>query len=319
MSSKYDSDNVKVFDNEVLENLIEDQIITKLNLSQFATADNSLAQKAGMKKVIRKCIGTGTGEVLAMGEGNTGVLGSYFIDTEYEVETYQAKYPFYDEQEMDDPIAIQAMADRMTSDFINKVSVDVVAELGKGTNKMYGCTWGYDVIADANSAFPKEDPSAGMCFLLVSRKDLAAWKKSLKNELHYVEAFARTGYIGSVDSVNMFVSDAVPQGKAFVATKEAVTVFTKKGFELEAERDADHRLNTIYGRKVDLTALTNDDKVIVLLAAADPRTGKTLVAEKPEDWDSKYNTDYYFYDAVAGTCKLNTESDWDKVAGFIYA
>lgn len=315
----YDSTNVQPFDNEVLENMIEDQLITKLNMAQFAHTDNSLAEQPGMVKRIRKYIGTGHGETLAMGEGNTEVLGSYFVDTPYRVETYQAKYPYYDEQEMSDPIAIDTLAKRMTTDFINKVSNDVVAELGKGTNKMWGVTWGYDAIADANSAFPHEDPTAGQCFLLIARKDLAAWKKALKGSLQYVEAFVRQGYIGSVDGVNLYVSDAVPAGKAFMGTREAVTMFMKKGFRLESERKPDTRENVIYGRKVQLTALTNDDQVIVLLAAVDPRSGKTLVEAKPDDWDSKYATDYYFYDAVAGTCALNTESDWAKVAGYIYA
>lgn len=138
--SKYDTQNVKTFDNEVLETMIEDQIITKLDLNQFATVDTSLTEAPGMKKKIRKYIGKGSGQVLAMGEDNTEVLGTDFIDTEYEVETYQACYPYFDEQEMNDPQAIDALAARMSSDFVNKAYTDIIREYRKGTNKMFGCT-----------------------------------------------------------------------------------------------------------------------------------------------------------------------------------
>lgn len=298
--SKYDTSTVKVFDNEALSQYIEDQLITKLNMSQFSTADNSLAEQPGMVKRIRKYVGNGEGQILAMGEGNTQDLGTEFVDVTYEVQTYQNRYTWYDEQEYDDPMAIESLAQRMVTDFTNKVSKDVVAELGKGTNKMYGVTFNYDAIADANSFFPHESPTPEQLFLLIARKDLAAWKKALKGSLQYVEAFVRTGYIGSIDGVNLYVSDAVPQGKAFLATRDAVTVFIKKGFMLEKERDANTRKNMIYGRKVNLTALTNDDKVVVLLASADPRTGYTVYNEEPATWSTVEYKTAFEYDAVEG-------------------
>ena len=60
------------------------------------------------------------------------------------------------------------------------------------------------------------------------------------------------------------VSKAVPAKKAFIADKTAVTVFTKKGSEIEMEREANTRSNTIYGRKVAVVALTDATKVVKL-------------------------------------------------------
>lgn len=76
MASKYDTDNIKVFDNEVLETKLENQLITKLNMNQFITMDYSLTEAPGMVKKIRTYVGTGAVEDLDMGDGNTEVIGS---------------------------------------------------------------------------------------------------------------------------------------------------------------------------------------------------------------------------------------------------
>mgnify|MGYP000668287047 CR=1 FL=1 len=45
-----------------------------------------------------------------------------------------------------------------------------------------------------------------------------------------------------------------------MATKEAVTLFNKKGTEVEQERDPNTRENSIYSRKYYLAALTDETK-----------------------------------------------------------
>ena len=93
-------------------------------------------------------------------------------------------------------------------------------------------------------------------------------------ELKYVEAYARTGYIGSVCGVPVVATNAVPENTAYLATKEAVTIFTKKGSEVEQERDANVRLNKVYARKVMLVALTDGTKVVKLTTGAAPQQGQ---------------------------------------------
>lgn len=67
-----------------------------------------------------------------------------------------------------------------------------------------------------------------------------------------------------------------------MATKEAVTLFNKKGTEVEQERDGNTRKNTIYSRKYYLAALTDETKDIKIFkgtatAATEttPSSGKT--------------------------------------------
>ena len=295
--SKYDGLNVYPFDNEVVEIKFENQLNTRMDMMQFLTADYSLSENAGMKKKIRKYSGTGSVEDLAMGYGNSGTIGAGFVEVEYEVGTTQGKGSYYDEQIMDDPAVIDKLVEHMSELIANDTKSKAVAEFGKTTNKLFGITVGFDAISDGIAAFPQENTENEPLFILINRKDSSAWRKALGDDLKYVEAFVRTGYIGSVCGVPMYWNDIVPQGKVFLATREAVTAFIKKGVEVERDREPNTRKNDLYIRKVMVIALTNADKCIELTTDADPRTGYTVLTEAPLDWATDYN-DYYTFDVV---------------------
>jgi len=271
MSSKYNTTALKVFDNEVLEIMAENQLITAMDMQRFAHADYSLTENAGMKKKIRTYVGTGNVKEVAMGEGNgTDVFGAYFNEVEYEVGTTQGKGQYFDEQIMDDPAAVGKMINHMTEEMTNDMTRKIVGEFEKATQVKYGCNWSFDVISDAIAEFPDELTERENLFLLVSRADSSAWRKALGADLKYVEAFVRRGYIGTVCGVPIYWNDAIPKGDAFIGTPEAVTIFVKKGVEAEQERDADTRSNMVWLRKVMLVALENANKVIKLTSAAAP-------------------------------------------------
>lgn len=257
-----------IYQNFVLENKLEDLLVTHIDMNQFATQDTSLVEEAGMTKKINQYTSTGNVEDLAMGVGNTQEIEVSFTQVPYTVGVTQGRFAYYDEQEMTDPMVVDAglygLATRMTNDLTAKI----IAELDKATLTYDASATGltFDAIVDAIAKFPHEDAEDGL-FILINRADLAGLRKNLKDELKYVEAFARTGYIGSVCGVPVYVSDAVPAKKAFLATKEAVTVFTKKGSETEQERDANIRKNTVYARKVMLVALTDATRVVEIATA----------------------------------------------------
>lgn len=258
-----------IYQNFVLENKLEDLLTTHIDMNQFATQDTSLVEEAGMTKKINQYTSTGNVEDLAMGAGNTQEIEVSFTQVPYTVGVTQGRFAYYDEQEMTDPMVVDAglygLATRMTNDLTAKI----IAELDKATLTYDASATGltFDAIVDAIAKFPHEDAEDGL-FILINRADLAGLRKNLKDELKYVEAFARTGYIGSVCGVPVYVSDAVPAKKAFLATKEAVTVFTKKGSETEQERDANIRKNTVYARKVMLVALTDATRVVEIATAS---------------------------------------------------
>lgn len=257
-----------IYQNFVLENKLEDLLTTHIDMNQFATQDTSLVEEAGMTKKINQYTSTGDVQDLAMGVGNTDEIEVSFTQVPYTVGVTQGRFAYYDEQEMTDPMVVDAglygLATRMTNDLTSKI----IAELDKATLTYDASATGltFNAVVDAIAKFPHEDAEDGL-FILINRADLAGLRKNLKDELKYVEAFARTGYIGSVCGVPVYVSDAVPAKKAFLATKEAVTVFTKKGSETEQERDANIRKNTVYARKVMLVALTDATRVVEIATA----------------------------------------------------
>jgi hypothetical protein len=255
-----------VYENEVLSNRVNDILATQVNLNTYMTIDNSLAENAGMKKVVNTYTSVGSIEELAMGEGNKTALEVSFTPVEYEVKTYQGKFAFYDEQEMTDPMIVDVglnhSADYMVNTFIDKA----IAEMEKATLAHTAAAWSFDVVVDAIAKMNLENENG--LFMLVSPADKAAIRKALKDDLNYSEDFVRTGYIGNVCGVPVIVSKAVPAGKAYLATNEAVTVFVKKDTETEYERDADKRNNSYWIRKVAVVALTDATKIVKIAISA---------------------------------------------------
>lgn len=253
--------SVQVYENFVLENKINDILMTKLDMYQFATKDESLALTEGMKKVVNVYTASGNVEDLAMGEGNTGDISVSFEKKEYDIKTTQGRFPYFDEQAMTDSTAIDTGIRGLTDQMTNDLTTKVVAELRKATlTTPFGVD--FNSIVDAIGKYPYEVEDG--LFLFVSQDDKAEMRKALGDDLKYVEAYARTGYIGSVAGVPVYFSKAIPQGEAYLATKEAITIFVKKGVEVEQERDADKRQNVVYGRKYMVVALTDATKVVKL-------------------------------------------------------
>jgi hypothetical protein len=255
-----------VYENQLLSNKLNDILTTNVDLNQYMTVDTSLAENAGMKKVINTYTSTGTIEELGMGEGNTSEIEVSFTASEYDVLTYQGKFAFYDEQEMQDPMVVDTGLAHSADHMTNKFTELAIAEFGKATLSVAASAWSFDAVADAIAEMNIEDESG--LFLLISPEDKAKFRKALKDDLSYSEGYVRTGYIGNVCGVPVIVSKAVAAGVGYLATKEAVTVFIKKASETEYERDADKRKNSYWVRKVAVVALTDATKVVKVTVSA---------------------------------------------------
>ena len=255
----------QVYENVVLSNKMNDILTTQVNLNNYMTIDTSLAENAGMKKVINTYTSTGSVEELGMGEGNSTEIEVSWVASEYEVKTYQGKFAFYDEQEMTDPMVVDAGLKHSSDAMINTFTAAAVAEYDKATLVESGSAWSFALVTDAISKMNLEDESG--LFMLISPEDKGAIRKALKDDLSYSEGFVRTGYIGSVCGVPVIVSKAIPSGKAYLATKEAVTVYIKKDTETEYKREPDTRHNLYWVRKVAVVALTDATKVVKITVA----------------------------------------------------
>lgn len=262
MASIYNTSTLKVFDNKIIEQLLENQLITALDMNQFITTDYTLTANPGMTVEIHKYVGSGDVEDLDMTKGNTKDIGAAYVGETYDVVTTQGRVPYYDEQQMNDPTAVDKAIQHLSEQLTNDLTKKIVAELDKATLIKDAANFDFSDFIDAIATLPAEKNEN--LFILISKNDYAAVQKKLKDDLKYVEDYVRTGYVGSVAGVPIHVSNAIAKGTAYVASKEAVTAFVKKGVEIEQERDANTRKNTIFGRKVMVVALTDDTKVVKL-------------------------------------------------------
>lgn len=258
-----------IYENFVIENKVANFMDTKLAVSPFYTHDISLAQAAGMKKTVNVYTATGDVRDVAMGEGNQQAddVTVSFTPVDYTVKYCQGRFPYYDEEVMKDPNLVNVGLEKMSANMVNDLTKKFYAELGKATqivNIAKTAAITFNDIVDATAKFGENEDSL---FLLINPDEKAAMRKSLKDELKYVEGFVRTGYIGSVNNVPVYTSDAVPDNRAYLASKEAVTIFTKKEIETEQERDADKRQNIIYNRRCNVVALTDTTKVVEIIKA----------------------------------------------------
>lgn len=257
----------KVYENFVLENKIEDILTTAVDLQGYMTVDTSLTTEPGMKKIIHTYTATGNVEDLAMGEGNSKDIEVSFTSAEYEVGVTQGRFQYFDEQEMQDPMVVDTGLEGVAKKMVNDFTAKAIAEYEKATLIEEANAWSFDVVADSIAKLNVEDETG--LFLLISPADKAAFRKALKDDLKYSEGYVRTGYIGTVCGVPVIVSKAVAAGKAYLATKDAVTLFIKKGSEIEQERDADKRNNKVFARKVAVVALTNATKLVKITVAGE--------------------------------------------------
>ena len=255
-----------IYENFVLENKIEDLLLTAVDLNNYITADYSLTENPGMKKIINVYTASGDVEDLEMGEGNSEEITVSFTPTEYEVGTTQGHFAYYDEQEMTDPMVVDVGLEGSAKTMINTFTEKAIEEFGKATLSVSATAWNFEVVVDAIAKMNLESEEG--LFLLISPADQANFRKELKDDLKYAEGFVRTGYIGSVCGVPVIVSKAVPAGTGFLATKEAVSVFIKKDTETEYKREPDTRHNAYWVRKVAVVALTDATKVVKITVGA---------------------------------------------------
>lgn len=255
----------RIYDNFILENKIEDLLTTAVDLNSFMTIDTSLTETAGMVKKINTYTSTGNVEDLAMGVGNTDEINVDFVTSEYRVEVTQGRFNYFDEQEMTDPTVVDAGLQGLSQKMVNDLTAKAIAEFQKATLVKKGYAHTFDDVVDA-IALMNIEAEEGL-FLLISPADKAAFRKNLKDDLKYVEGFSRTGYIGSVAGVPVIVSKAVSANEAFLASNKAVSCFVKKGAEIEQDRDANIRKNSVFARKVMVVALTDATQVVKLTSA----------------------------------------------------
>ena len=258
----------QVYSNFFLSNTVEDQFNSHLDLQQFCTVDNSLEGVAGMKRIIHTYRATNGTEKLTVGQGNSKSIEVSYTPVEYLIALAQNRFVWNDEHAMTDPMLVPVGMKHAGTDMYNTVQADIYAEFAKTGIEVPATAPDFDAFVDAGAALNLENLEGVSVFAFVCPKDKAKVRKALKDDLKYVEEYAKNGYIGTVAGINVYTKTDATEGEIIVATKDAVTIFNKKGVEIEDERDANTRVNSAYSRKYYVVALTDESKAVKIKLGA---------------------------------------------------
>jgi hypothetical protein len=256
------------YENFFLSNEVEDQFNSHLDLAQFCTVDRNLEGTAGMKRIINVYSATDGTEKLTKGEGNSKSISVSFVPKEYEILLAQNKFDYFDEEAMTDPNVVPVGMKHAGTDLFNTANADIYAEYAKATLSTTPTAFDFGAFVDAQAKLGLENIEDVVMFGFVCPDDMAAIRKALKDDLKYVEAFAKNGYVGSVAGINLYTKADATAGTVIIGTKDAVTLFVKTGVETEQERDGNTRQNSIFNRKYYLAALTDATKAVKMVKTA---------------------------------------------------
>ena len=258
----------QVYENFFLSNTVEDQFNSHLDLQRFCVVDDSLVGTAGMKRIIHSYRATNGTEKLTVGQGNSKSIEVSYTPAEYEIALAQNNFKWYDEHAMTDPMLVPVGMKHIGTDMFNTVQADIYGEFAKTGIEVSATAPNFEAFVDASAALNLENIEDVEIFGFVCPKDKAKVRKALKDELKYVESYARNGYIGTVAGINLYDKADATEGEIVVAIRGAVTIFNKKGVETEQEREPNTRQNTAYSRKYYVVALTDESKAVKIKLTA---------------------------------------------------
>jgi hypothetical protein len=257
-----------VYENFFLSNTVEDQLNSHLDLVQFCKVDNTLEGTAGLKRIIHSYRATNGTEKLTIGQGNSKSIEVSYTPVEYVIALAQNRFVWNDEHAMTDPMLVPVGMKHAGTDMFNTIQADIYGEFAKTGIEVSATAPNFEAFVDASAALNIENLEGVVKFALVCPKDVAKIRKALKDDLKYNESFARTGYVGTVADIHVYTKADATEGEIIVGTKDAVTIFNKKGVEMEQERDANTRVNSAYSRKYYVVALTDESKAVKIKLTA---------------------------------------------------
>ena len=254
-----------ILDRKVVEDRIADILETSIDTVQLMTVDNDLQQGAGMVKHINTYTYQGSVEAVEEGATNTERGKVVVAEKEYRVQVKQQVFDYTDEQFMKDPKITEVGAKGMAIEMKNDLNNDFFVEIAKTSTLHTASKFSYDVVVDSIEKMNLEDETG--LFLLIGTDLKAVIRKDEDFKASRMGEMLYDGQIGAIAGVPVIVSKKVAKNTAFLATKEAVTLFNKKGIELEADRQKEKRINTEITRKVCLVALTDATKAVKITIA----------------------------------------------------
>ena len=245
-----------IYDNKIIEAKAQDLLETAINTRALMTVDNTLAETAGMTKVINVYTYSGEAEELGNGEGNSVRGALSFKANEYKVKRVQANFDYTDDDFMMDHSVVDNGVAGATAILKNKMNADFFAECAKATLSVPG-TLGYDAIVDAIAELNVEDESK--IFVVIPNEQKADLRKDEDYKAARQGEVVYSGQVGTICGIPVVASKAATA--PYVMTPEAVKLFMKKDVSAGTERDEDHTKNSVYIRAYYVAALVDATKI----------------------------------------------------------
>lgn len=250
-----------VYSNKIIEAKAKDLLTTKVNTRNLMTVDDTLAQDAGMTKTINVYTYNGTAEEVAAGEGNSNRGSIAYEGKDYTVKMVQQVFDYQDEDFLKDSTIVDNGINGATQVMTNKMTADFIAECAKASLSHTFVTFGYEAIVDGIAKLNIEDET--QLFVVIP----TAWKAELRKDEDYKAArmgeVVYNGQVGTVCGIPVIATNALTDA-AYVMSAEAIKLFMKKDVEVEQDRNADTRTNSIYLRSAYLVALVDTTKICKL-------------------------------------------------------
>lgn len=257
-----------LYENKVIENKMTDLVNTALDVNALFTRDDSLAEAAGLTKIVHKYTYTGKVEQLAKGAKNTIKGAVAFEEVPYTVKRYQQTFEYNDEDVMKDPylldVATKGASEVMAND-IRAEYFDALNTISGDNTKPY-TELNYDVIVDALADIGREVETDMFCIMGLEgraaiRKD-ADFKASRQGEILY------TGQFGTVAGLPVLFSKLITDESVYITAKDQVKFFVKKEGSVEQDRDVETKDNTVVYDRYGVMALVDETKSIKLTKSA---------------------------------------------------
>ena len=257
-----------VYENEIIENKMTELLNTRLDTRALMTIDTSLAENAGLRKVINRYTYNGKVEALKKGAKNNQKGSVSFISRNYDVKRYQQTFEYNDMDAMADPYIVDVAMQGAIAEISNEINEEYVAELLKISNKVAydNEKVTYNDFVDALATVDCEVD--GDLFIIMGSEA----RKQIRKDPDFVSAkqgeIIYSGQFGTICGIPVIFSKLMPDNKIAITNKNAIRFFVKKEASVEQARDIETKDNTVVYERHGVIALVDDTRSVLLARAA---------------------------------------------------
>lgn len=301
-----------IYENEIIENKMTDLLNSRLDARALMTVDASLAENAGLRKVINRYTYNGKMEKLEKGAKNTQKGTVSFVPEYYDVKRYQQTFEYNDMDAMADPYIVDVAMQGAVTEIANEINEEYIAELLKISNVcLYEKSVTYSDFVDALATIDCEIDND--LFIIMGGES----RKEIRKDPEFMTAkqgeIIYSGQFGTVCGVPVIFSKLIPEGVIIITNKNAVRFFVKKDASVEQARDIETKDNTVVYERHGLIALVDDTSSIILAKGVDTfdmeivyEGGGTFNVTLAKEDD--YNENKYYYAATV----MNEAPSWKE-------